>query len=214
MLAPYSDPLVLGVGGRIEPDWEGGRPRWFPPEFDWVVGCTYLGLPRTTARIRNPIGASMSVRAAVLARAGAFDPRLGRAAGARAVSGAAEETEFGIRAARAHPGGYWVYEPRSVVAHAVPATRATWRYFARRCIVEGSAKAVLAGIAGSSDGLSTERAYVRSVLPRGVLREIRRGVRGEPAAFGAAAAIVAGVSLTAAAYAWERVRSRRVAGGP
>ena len=206
MLAPYSDPLVLGVGGRIEADWETGRPRWFPPEFDWVVGCSYVGLPEATARIRNPIGASMSVRASVLARAGAFDPRLGRAPGARAVSGAAEETEFGIRAARAHPGGYWIYEPRAVVTHAVPQRRATWRYFARRCLVEGSAKALLASIAGSSDGLSAERAYVRAVLPRGLFREIGRGLRGDAAGLGAALAIVAGAALTAASYGWTRLR--------
>ena len=43
LLAGYSSPNVLGVGGAIEPQWQGGRPRWFPPEFDWVVGCTYLG---------------------------------------------------------------------------------------------------------------------------------------------------------------------------
>src|SRR5262249_19705914 len=32
---------VLGVGGDIRPHWEVGRPRWFPREYDWVVGCTY-----------------------------------------------------------------------------------------------------------------------------------------------------------------------------
>src|SRR6266480_3362912 len=26
---------VLGVGGAIVPYWAAGRPRWFPPEFDW-----------------------------------------------------------------------------------------------------------------------------------------------------------------------------------
>src|SRR6266700_162410 len=34
-------PGVLGAMGRIEPIWLGARPRWFPDEFLWVVGCTY-----------------------------------------------------------------------------------------------------------------------------------------------------------------------------
>ena len=39
-------PDVAGTGGVAVPVWPGrGRPRWFPLEFDWVVGCSYLGLP-------------------------------------------------------------------------------------------------------------------------------------------------------------------------
>src|SRR5439155_542168 len=45
MLRAYGDGSVMAVGGRIEPLWAAGRPGWFPPEFDWVVGCTYVGLP-------------------------------------------------------------------------------------------------------------------------------------------------------------------------
>jgi GT2 family glycosyltransferase len=205
----YGDPKVLGVGGSIEPAWEQGAPRWFPPEFNWVVGCTYAGMPASTARVRNVIGANMSMRAAVLARAGAFDARLGRAPGSRTLSGSAEETELCIRAARAHPGHYWIYEPRARVVHAVPPARGTWRYFVRRCAVEGTAKAVLAGIAGGGEGLRTERAYVRSVLPRALRRELRLAASGRRDAMARASAITAGLAITAAAYA----RARRFAGG-
>ena len=146
----YADPLVLGVGGRIDPAWEGAEPGWFPPEFLWVVGCTYAGMPATPSPVRNPIGANMSMRASVLARAGAFDSRLGRANTAgRTLAGSAEETEFCIRAARENPGHHWLYDPRAVVRHAVPRSRSTWSYFVRRTIVEGRAKGTLARIAGS-----------------------------------------------------------------
>ena len=53
---------------RSTPAWEGQRPAWFPPEFDWVIGCTYAGMPHETARVRNPIGANMSMRATVFGR--------------------------------------------------------------------------------------------------------------------------------------------------
>jgi glycosyltransferase involved in cell wall biosynthesis len=204
LVEAYADPRVLGVGGTISPAWEGARPTWFPPEFDWVIGCTYAGMPLERAHVRNPIGANMSMRATVFEQAGAFDPRLGRAHGSAALTGSAEETEFCIRAARAHPGSYWIFEPLARVEHAVPVERATFRYFARRCWVEGTAKALLAGIAGSEDGLSSERAYVRSVLPRAVVRDLARGVHGDRGGIGRAGAIAAGLAITVAAYVWTR----------
>ncbi len=205
----YADPNVLGAGGVIEPLWEEPPPRWFPAEFNWVVGCTYAGMPVTRGRVRNPIGANMSVRAAVLARTGAFDPRLGRVPGSKAVSGAAEETEFCVRASQLHPGHYWIYEPRARVRHSVPPQRASWRYFMRRCVVEGTAKAMLAHVAGADDGLRTERRYVRSVLPRAVLRDLAAGLRGRPDRLARAAAILAGLTITTGAYVCTLADLRR-----
>ena len=206
---PYQDPNVLGAGGVIEPLWEQPPPRWFPAEFNWVVGCTYAGMPVHRDRIRNPIGANMSVRATVLARTGAFDPRLGRVPGAKAVSGAAEETEFCVRASQLHPGHYWIYEPRARVRHHVPPQRATWRYFVRRCVVEGTSKAQLAQVTGAEDGLRTERRYVRSVLPRAVLRDLVEGARGRLEGFAQAAAIFAGLAITTSAYVCTLADLRR-----
>ncbi len=58
----YADENVLGVGGTIQPVWLGHQPKWLPREFYWVVGCTYEGVPTTSAPIRNMIGANMSLR--------------------------------------------------------------------------------------------------------------------------------------------------------
>jgi len=204
LAAAYADPLVLGAGGLIEPSWQRSEPAWFPAEFNWVIGCTYAGMPSETARVRNPIGANMSMRAEVLAAAGGFDSRFGRAPGAKPLSGTAEETEFSIRAARANPGHHWIYEPRARVRHDVPAQRGTMRYFARRCVVEGTAKASLTAVAGADDGLRSERAYVRSVLPRALTRELGRGIRGDRRGFARAGAIVAGLTITTAAYVRAR----------
>ncbi|MER8974402.1 MULTISPECIES: glycosyltransferase family 2 protein [unclassified Mesorhizobium] len=109
LLEAYRDPAVLGAGGPVEPLWQVPPPSWFPAEFHWVVGCTYAGMHVRDGRIRNPIGANMSVRADVLRRAGGFAPDLGRRKLGFPVSGRAriggkaescEETEFCIRAAR------------------------------------------------------------------------------------------------------------------
>jgi glucosyl-dolichyl phosphate glucuronosyltransferase len=208
LVAPYDDPHALGVGGSVEPAWVANQPRWLPPEFYWVVGCTYAGLPSTGGRIRNPIGANMSMRAAVLARTGSFEPRLARTNRGTKMSGTAEETEFCIRAARLHPGGYWAYRPSARARHAVPAERTTGRYFVRRCRLEAAAKAILTGLAGPSEGLASERAYVRSALPRAVARELRQAARGHPIGLLRATVIVAGLAITALSYLEQRLRLR------
>jgi glucosyl-dolichyl phosphate glucuronosyltransferase len=208
-LAPaYDDPQALGAGGVVEPLWQAREPRWLPPELYWIIGCTYAGMPVHDGRIRNPIGANMSVRAEVLARAGTFETSLGRIDRGGSVMGSAEETEFCIRAARMHPGGYWAYRPRARVRHSVPASRATLAYFAHRCDVEGTAKADLIDLAGGEQGLASERAYTRSVLPRAFVRELRAALHGRPEGLERAAIVVLGLALTARAYAWERGRRR------
>ena len=203
LLAPYADPAVLGVGGQILPLWRYGRPAWFPAEFNWIVGCTYLGLPEQRSRVRNPIGASLSARRAVLDALGGFDHSMGRVSAADhvQVSGTADETELCIRATKRWPSCHWLYEPDARVHHVVPSSRLSLRFFVGRCQMEGVAKARLSAIAGATESLASERRYVQSVLPRGVVRELSAALRGDLGGAGRAAAIVAGTAITALTYA-------------
>jgi hypothetical protein len=194
------DPDVLGVAGRIIPRWDAVAPRWFPDEFLWVVGCTYAGHPPGT--VRNPIGAAMAVRRTVFAAIGGFDTRMGRTHGGLPLG--CEETELAIRAAKAFPRGIFVHAPVASCRHRVPPERGTWRYLATRCWAEGMSKAALSAMAGTGHALSSERAYVRKVLPAGVARGIGRALRGDPAGAGRAAAILVGFGCTATAYAAGR----------
>ena len=45
LVEPYRSPDVVATGGTVHPQWPGIQPRWLPPEFYWVVGCSYRGLP-------------------------------------------------------------------------------------------------------------------------------------------------------------------------
>jgi GT2 family glycosyltransferase len=206
LLAPYSDADVIGVGGAIEPLWPGRRPAAMPDEFDWVVGCTYRGLPTGRAAVRNLIGANMSLRRDVLRAVDGFRSDVGRV-GTRPVG--CEETELCIRARRAVPGSRLVYEPRARVLHRVTPERAGPAYFRARCWSEGRSKAVVARHAGSGEALSTERRYVTRVLPRGVARSLADALaHGDVAGLARATAIVAGVLITAAGYATGVVHGR------
>ena len=200
LVRPLSDPTVLGTGGDLRPLWQSPRPTWFTSEFNWVVGCTYTGMPTVQSPIRNPICANMSVRKSVFESAGGFEQALSRLDTGGVVTGTAEETEFCIRALRRNPGSTWIFVPDARVEHVVPSGRTTWAFFRQRCRLEGASKAILTELAGAEDGLSSERAYVISVLPRGVLRELGAAVRGDRHALGRAGSIVAGVWYTASAY--------------
>jgi GT2 family glycosyltransferase len=202
LVKAFEDDRVLGVGGHIDPLWRKPRPSWFPPEFNWIVGCTYKGMRVRDGQVRNLIAANMAVRADVIRRSGGFASKLGPREGGGAVIGVVgercEETEFCIRASRIFPGGIWLYCPEARVHHVVPAQRTTWRYFVRRCRMEGSAKAVLTGLTGTWDGLGEERRFVLT-LARSVLRYIYTGKLGR------AMAICVGLTITTSAYGRARL---------
>lgn len=204
----YNDPRVMGAGGAIEPAWDTARPAWFPDEFDWVVGCTYRGMPLDTADVRNLIGANISFRRAVFEGAGSFRHGIGRI-GKRPLG--CEETELCIRARQRWPERVMRYEPRARVQHRVPAARARWSYFRSRCFAEGLSKAAVARLVGSGDGLASERSYTMRTLPIGVARNLGQLLRGDIAAAGRAAAIVAGLAITTAGYLAGRARPFRPA---
>jgi glycosyltransferase involved in cell wall biosynthesis len=194
---PYADEAVVGTGGRAVADWEGGRPPWFPVEFDWVVGCSYRGLPEKTSVVRNPLGCNMSFRRAALVESGGFRSDLGRV-GRFPVGG--EETELSIRMHAVDPGRSIVYVPDAAVQHHVTPARATWRYFRSRCYQEGRSKAAIRSISGAGPALSTERSYVSRTLPRGMLRGVADLLRGDRWGIARSAVIAVGALLTLAGF--------------
>ena len=194
---------VLGAGSAALPAWpDGGRPSWFPPEFDWVIGCSYVGTPTVTTDVRNVLGAAMAFRRTAFDLAGPFSAMVGRIG---TVPTGCEETEFCIRLRRADPTGRIMYLPDVTVAHRITPERLTLRYFLRRCIGEGLSKARVARLVGADEGLSSERTYVRRTIPLGVVRELGRGLRGQWGGWPAAALIVVGVLATGLAYVGARL---------
>jgi glycosyltransferase involved in cell wall biosynthesis len=204
---PFCDPEVIAAGGLAVPAWESARPAWLPEEFLWVVGCSYRGLPDGVSQIRNPIGANMAFRRAVLIASGGFADGIGRVG--RLPLGC-EETELSIRA-RALTGGRILHLPKSRVSHRVTVDRLTWTYFRRRCWAEGLSKAAVRRCVGSDSALASERGYVLRTLPSGVLRCARAFLAGEAAGAARAAAIVLGLAITSAGYLWGVARQTAAA---
>ncbi|WP_239404954.1 glycosyltransferase [Frankia sp. Cj3] len=206
LLAPYADPAVAGVGGLAEPRWPSSRPPWFPPEFDWVVGCSYQGLPTASAPVRNPIGAGMSFRRMVFDQVGGFTDGLGRL-GSRPLG--CEETELAIRLRAHDPTMIMLYQPLARVSHRVTRERTTWRYFRARCYAEGLSKAAVAHSVGRDAALASEKDYVRRVLPRALCRDL-----ATPRRWPRASVTVAGLGITTAGYVHGRWLRWRRPGSP
>ncbi len=199
----FADPLVLGVGTLIAPIWETNRPAWFPEEFYWVVGCTYRGLPQTTATVRNLFGGSMCLRREIFAEVGGFWNGVGRV-DTRPMG--CEETELCIRARQHWPEKILLYNPCISIQHRVPASRARWHYFSARCYAEGRSKAMISRSVGASHGLSSEWTYTWKILPRGVVRGLADALlKHDLMGLARAGAIVAGLVITTAGYLQQSV---------
>ncbi len=196
LLRHFANPEVVGVGGKLIPLWPDSRPRWFPGEFDWAVGASYLGMPEEATPVRNVWSGNMAIRRRVFDAIAGFREDFGKV-GARSRP---EDTDLCLRAAVVQQRGTWIYEPTAVAGHRVPRRRATVSFFLQRCLNEGAGKAALAALNDSRESTSAERHYTRHVLPGGMTRGLRETMRGDVFGGLRSLAIAAGFSLTAVGF--------------
>jgi hypothetical protein len=183
--------------GRIEPIWLGPRPRWFPDEFLWVVGCSYRGLPAERAAVRNPIGCNMAFRRRELIAAGCFATQFGKRGNALDTC---DETELSLRLERVYGPGRIRYVPAARVHHFVPGERISWRLLVRRSVSEGLAKGRLHRLY-RRPALGPERRYVRGLLTEAAPRLLIDGTRrGDARGLQAAGAIVLSLLIAGPAF--------------
>ncbi|MFK7805326.1 MAG: glycosyltransferase family 2 protein [Anaerolineae bacterium] len=200
LLEAYADPAVIGAGGSIIPQWHKSRPNWFPGEFNWVVGCTYTGLPETPQPVRNLIGCNMSFRREAFETVGLFRDGIGRIG---TVPLGCEETELCIRITQELPQNKLIHLPDAQVFHFVPEQRHSLQYFRKRCFAEGISKAAISYFIGHQDAITTEQIYVRKVLPQGVAKGIFAFIKqSESGGLGKAASIIFGFLTTLSGYVW------------
>ena len=197
LLRPYSDPSVLAVGGAPYPNYETGRPLWFPRQFDWVFGCAYEGLPTTASPYPRLIGANMSVRADALEQVGGFH------------SIDFDDMDMCHRVAALGGSASVVFVPLAVVHHYVPAHRISWHYFWRRCFYVNRQKVQAHRGMGDASSFGPELAFVARAMTIGVFRELRSAFCGDWHALLRAGAILVGVTSAAVGNAFGRVGRTR-----
>lgn len=191
LIEPFADPRVVGTGGGVAPVWQARRPGWFPEEFMWVVGASYLGMPTTRGPVRNVWSENMAVRREVFARVGGFRVGFGKV-GNRSRP---EDTDLCIRMAATTADARWVHIPQALVDHQVPPDRSTFGFYLRRCYHEGRGKIEMARLLDSPGTLGSERTYLRRTIPRGIARGVSDAVaRRQFGGFARAGAIIAGLT--------------------
>jgi cellulose synthase/poly-beta-1,6-N-acetylglucosamine synthase-like glycosyltransferase len=189
MLAPYEQPDVVAVGGAPRPEYAGPRPKWFPPEFDWVFGCTYAGLPEQLAPTLRLIGAAMSVRRDALMEIGGFH------------SDNHDDMDMCHRLAARWPDRRILFEPAAVVSHYVPLERLSWAYFWRRCFTVNRGKVRAHRAIDGVHNLSADRKFVSRALSIGVAREVNALRHGDVTAVSRVGSMVVGLMCAAGGYA-------------
>jgi cellulose synthase/poly-beta-1,6-N-acetylglucosamine synthase-like glycosyltransferase len=208
LVLPFeNDPTVVGTGGRVEALWsaDSRRPAWLPPEFDWVVGASYRGLPEDPQPVRNVWADNMAVRRDVFDKCGGFRFTFG----APGVPARPQDTDLCVRMSAAGDGGRWIYQPNAVVLSQVPPEQQTLRFFLRRCVAEGRGKAELARLIGPDEALSSERTYLREVVPAAAGEGLHGlGRAGWSARAARSACAVAGVACAGAGYVGSIGRER------
>lgn len=200
LVEPFDDPTVVGVAGRLEPAWSSSRPSWFAPEFDWVIGSSYRGLPDRVAPTRNAWSNNMAIRRDVFDAVGGFRVGFGKV-GDRSRP---EDTDLCLRAATAREGGRWMFHPNALAYHKVPPSRETFRFFVRRCYAEGQGKSELGRLLGGA-ATSAEKGYAFRVLPKGVAAAMVEALRGDPTGLARVGVIGLGLAVTSAGFARHRV---------
>jgi GT2 family glycosyltransferase len=167
---------VVGVTGFAKPIWEDGRPRWFPEELDWIVGCSHKGLPLGKSSVRNPIGCNMSFKREIFGRVGYFESRFG--AQPERLLMRSEEAELSSRILEVYQGSKIIFDPSAIVYHKVPVSRESISYVVRRAFYEGLSKRILERSA-QHVALSTERDYLNYVLKLGLFSRLKNKPRPE-----------------------------------
>jgi glycosyltransferase involved in cell wall biosynthesis len=191
------------TGGPARPWWEASPPAWLDlsGRLSAPLAIVDYGSERCIFEERGaiPLGVNMAVRRSLIERAGGFNPELGRTGNSLLGQ---EQAEFFHRS-RAAGGSGW-YVPEMWVEHFVPASRVTFRYFARWWYWKGVSQRRWHGMHGATEtGVDLSRTrrllgvplYILRALGRdalGLLRSLLRGARYEMISYACGLAYAAG----------------------
>lgn len=149
------DSQIVCVGGPVELDWQGERPRWIPKKYESLYTCVDHG-PEERYLENNTylVGANIAFRREWLIDQSGFREDLGRK-GNCLISG--EETQVYHRVFETGKKVY--YHPMAKIWHRIPSERKTWNWFFRRLFWDGATQPMLDLGVGRDRGLYLRGAY-------------------------------------------------------
>ena len=196
LIDAYTDDCVMAVGGRPVPRFETACPNWFPPDFYWLFGCAYAGLPVTRSPVRHLIGTVSSARRAALTEIGGYH------------SDTHDDMDICHRITHRYGSSSVVYDPSVVVTHFVPATRSTWTYFRKRVYTENRDKVIALVDMGPSANVQAELEFVRRQSVSALRMAAQGMARREPHLVIQSLCSVAGMALGGLGFLDGKIRLR------
>jgi len=201
---PFENKNVVAVGGKAVPLWANGhRPTWFPKELDWIVGCTYKGLPVKGNEIRNVPGCNMAFLKSVFNEVGLFRNDMG---GINETPRGGEEAELCLRITHKTPDYQVYFQAAAQIQHKVPSNRLTLKYIWQRAYNEGFFKTKVQRLSSGSakSSLSSEDSYLRYLLFNSLPGRLRQFYR--KTSLPQVGAILVCITATASGYLIGRVK--------
>jgi glycosyltransferase involved in cell wall biosynthesis len=161
LVETYRDRNIVGATGPILPAWNKGENNWFPPEFDWVIGCSRWVQEAGPQETRSVMGANASFRKEAMKMAGHYSSTLGARKSQQNEWGVvAEEAELSLRV-KQKTGGIIVYNPKLVVYHKVADYKLSIGFLTERAYQVGRTRRMIKSLAvdngQQNDILSTEK---------------------------------------------------------
>jgi len=155
----YKELQAMAVGGKILPLWLPGKPAYFPEELYWLVGATHKDFAEdAVVEVRNVFASNMSFRKEVFEQVGLFNESLGFGnQGKSCLQG--DEAEFGLRMT-SKLGKRVIYNPRAVVYHRTPVSKARIGLLLKRSFYQGYSKALLRRLTSCPNALSIEKSHL------------------------------------------------------
>jgi glucosyl-dolichyl phosphate glucuronosyltransferase len=191
LVPPFDAPQTAAVGGAPLPNYETGRPGWFPANFDWVFGCAYAGMPTQLSPYPRLIGANMAVRRSTFFEIG----------GCHSID--LDDLDLCLRLSRSHQ---LMYQPLAVVYHLVPEARVSWHYFWRRCFFVNREKVEVFAQLGNRSDMGAEGTFVARALTAQLRADAVDLIHGRLIALARMGAMFVGLVMAAAGNFAGRIR--------
>jgi len=173
----YKELQAMAVGGKILPLWLPAKPAYFPEELYWLVGATHKGFAEdAVVEVRNVFASNMSFRKEVFEQVGFFNESLGFSnQGKSYVQGS--EAEFALRMT-SKLGKRVIYNPRAVVYHITPVSKARIGLLLKRSFYQGYSKMLLRKLTPRANAISIERSYLKDLVSEYIPQRIGRILTG------------------------------------
>jgi len=173
----YQELQAMAVGGKILPLWLPGKPAYFPEELYWLVGATHKGFAEdAVVEVRNVFASNMSFRKEVFEQVGFFNESLGFGnQGKSYVQGS--EAEFALRMT-SKLGKRVIYNPRALVYHRTPVSKARLGPLLKRSFYQGYSKMLLRKLTPRANAISIERSHLKDLVSEYIPQRIGRILTG------------------------------------